>query len=220
MDAALFWLLATMGFTGTLHCAAMCGPLALLAGGSPKDRGASVLLYLMGKASSYVLLGAVAGALGEVVVRSTPLGLGGRFVAIAGGAVLLMVALHSFGVIRHSHAGLGWLARISAGLAALAAEGGLGGKLLLGTANGFLPCPMTYSFLAIAAASGSPLVGAIAMGILAVTTALPLALIAFAGGSIARLRVFRLPQLSGAVMLLIAALTLYHGFTGTPPCCR
>jgi sulfite exporter TauE/SafE len=216
MDAALLWLLATMGITGSLHCAAMCGPLALVAARDAR----SFALYVTGKASSYVLLGALAGALGEAVVNSAPLGLGGRFLAIAGGALLLVAALHSLGLIRDSFAALGWLARISAMLASLAAEGGLSGKLLLGSANGFLPCPMTYGFLAIAAATGSTIDGAATMLILGITTSLPLAAVAYAGGSVARLRFLRLPLLSGAVMLIVAALTLYRGFTGAGLCCR
>jgi sulfite exporter TauE/SafE len=220
MDAALLWLLATMGITGSLHCAAMCGPLALVVTGGAKRRAASLALYLTGKTSSYVLLGALAGALGEAVVKAAPLGIGGRFLALAGGALLLAVALHSLGLIRDSFAGLGWLAKVSSALATLAAEGGLPGKLLLGTANGFLPCPMTYAFLAIAAATGSTLAGAAAMLILGITTALPLAAVAYAGGSAARLRFRRLPLLGGVVMLIVAALTLYRGFTGAGPCCR
>jgi sulfite exporter TauE/SafE len=57
-------LLFLMGITGSLHCAGMCGQLALLAGG----RG--LLPYLAGKTTSYLLLGALAGAFGDAVLKA------------------------------------------------------------------------------------------------------------------------------------------------------
>ena len=203
-------LLFLMGISGSLHCAGMCGPLAALAGA----RG--LPLYLAGKTSSYLLLGALAGALGESALH---FGAGARVLAIGAGALLLLTGLHSLGVIRDSMVGVGLLARAAAAIASLAGQGSAG-KLVLGTANGFLPCPMTYAFVAMAAATASPLQGAATMLVLGITTALPLTISTLAARRI--LRRVSLPLLSGALMLLAAAVTIYRGFAGAhgAPACH
>lgn len=198
-----------MGITGSLHCAGMCGPLALLAG----RRG--LPLYLVGKTSSYLLLGALAGALGHSMLG---IGAGARVLAIGAGGLLLLTGLHSLGVIRDSMVGVGVLAWAAGAIRSLAGQGHAG-KLVLGTANGFLPCPMTYAFVAMAAATASPIQGAATMLVLGVTTALPLAITALAARRILRRVPF--PLLTGALMLLAAAVTIYRGFAaanGVPTC--
>jgi sulfite exporter TauE/SafE len=195
-------LLFLMGITGSLHCAGMCGPLAALVGG----RG--LPLYLAGKTSSYLLLGALAGALGQTVLH---FGAGARILALGAGALLLVAGLHSLGVLRDSLVGVRVLSRAAGAIVSLAGQGSAG-KLVLGTANGFLPCPMTYAFVAMAAATGSPIQGAATMLVLGITTAVPLAVSALAARRI--LRRVPLPLLSGGLMLLAAAVTIYRGFAG------
>jgi sulfite exporter TauE/SafE len=84
MDTAHLWMLAGMGLAGSLHCAGMCGPLAALAA-SGRRAWLEFPLYLIGKASAYIFLGTLVGALGEHLLRAAPLGLGAR--ALALGAV-------------------------------------------------------------------------------------------------------------------------------------
>jgi uncharacterized protein len=203
-------LLFLMGISGSLHCAGMCGPLAALAGA----RG--LPLYLVGKTSSYLLLGALAGALGESALHFSA---GARVLAIGAGALLLLTGLHSLGVLRDSMVGVGVLARAAGAIASLAGQGSAG-NLVLGTANGFLPCPMTYAFVAMAAATASPLQGAATMLVLGITTAVPLTISALAARRI--LRRVPLPLVSGALMLLAAAVTIYRGFAGAhgAPACH
>ena len=209
MDPSTLAMLFGMGLAGGLHCAAMCGPLALLATAGPA-RLVSLCLYLTGKTSSYFLLGALAGALGETVLRAAPLGLGSRLLAWSSGLLLLLVALESLGILRKLPLGLGWLTAASGFLTSLAKEGGAMGKLLLGSANGLLPCPMTYGFLALADASGSPVRGAATMLVLGITSALPLALCALVGHRLTGLKKF--PAVTGLVILAVGLLVVYRGF--------
>jgi sulfite exporter TauE/SafE len=212
MDPSTLAMLLGMGLAGGLHCAAMCGPLALLATAGPA-RLASIILYVTGKTSSYILLGALAGALGGTVLRATPLGLGTRLLAWGAGLLLVVVALESLGILRKLPLGLGWITAASGFLTSLAKEGGATSKLLLGSANGLLPCPMTYAFLALAAATGSPVEGAATMLVLGVTSALPLALCALVGHRLTGLR--RFPAVTGLVILAVGLLVVYRGFV---PC--
>jgi sulfite exporter TauE/SafE len=193
-------LLFGMGLAGAVHCAGMCGGLAVLSGGAGR---LGLWLYLAGKSCAYLFLGALAGAFGELVMRSAPFGIGSRVLALAAGLLLLALGLDALGLLRFPSAGGGWVRAVSDFVAGLASA-----PLVLGFANGLLPCPLTYAFAAMAAATGSALWGAAVMAVLSLTSAIPLALCVFAGRRVG----WRLPWVTGVLMLVMAAITLYRGF--------
>lgn len=210
--------LFVMGLAGVLHCAGMCGGFSMLITSSrPPGRWASLFLYFTGKCLAYVLLGATAGALGEAILRAAPLRAGGRVLTFAAAAVLIFVALETFGVWRLPEAATRWLGGIGRLLGQLAHAGGASGKLVAGMANGFLPCPMTYAFVAAGASTGSPVWGAATMLVLALTSALPLTAISLAGGQLAPLAGRRIHWVSGGLMLVLAAMLLRKGILAGMP---
>jgi sulfite exporter TauE/SafE len=197
-------MLLAMGAAGMLHCAGMCGGLAALAG-----RG---VLYHTGRAASYLFLGTLAGALGEAVLRIAPLGAGARVLAVAGGALLLAAGLESLGLVRLP--GLAVPARFAAAIAGLV-RGGPAGSLVVGFANGLLPCPLVYAFLALAAATGSAVEGAATLLVLAAVSAVPLTFCSLIAG---RFRAAR--HAAGVLMIAMAALTVYRGLSLSGPLCH
>jgi sulfite exporter TauE/SafE len=209
-------MLLAAGVAGGLHCAGMCGGLALLATGA-RERGRvlSLLVYLAGKAWSYAVLGALGGALGHTIVQAAPLGMGMRALALASGLLLLLLGLEWLGALGGTTAGLGWLRPIYDYFARLAREGGPWGALLFGAANGFLPCPLVFVFLGMAAATSSAFWGSASMLVLGITSSLPLALCAFGGYGITTLAGRRLPRLGGMLMILMALVTLYRALAST-----
>jgi hypothetical protein len=209
MDAATLWMLAGMGLAGSLHCAGMCGPLAALAACGRRS-ALEFPLYLAGKTSTYMLLGTLAGALGERLVRAAPLGVGARTLAFGGGLVLVLAAAESLGWLHLPLPGAAWWQAAAGALRRLAAEHGPTGRLLFGAANGLLPCPMTYGFLAVGAASGSALGGAAAGLVLGVTSAVPLAACALLGRPLLARRARHFAWLSGAVIAAAAVLLLWR----------
>src|SRR5258708_37161236 len=61
------------GFAGSLHCIGMCGGFACALGRDPRGPAATGLrhlLYNAGRLPSYVFLGALAGAIGQVICTS------------------------------------------------------------------------------------------------------------------------------------------------------
>ncbi|MCC6859888.1 MAG: sulfite exporter TauE/SafE family protein [Bryobacterales bacterium] len=196
-------MLLAMSAAGMLHCAGMCGGLAIVAAGPGRS---GLALYLSGKTAAYLLLGALAGSLGEMVMRSAPFGWGARALAVLTGVVLLVLALEALGLVRLAPSQSGWLGAVSRSLSRLAAEEGWQGNLVLGFANGWLPCPLTYAFVALAAATGSPLWGAATLLVLSLASAVPLSACALAGRRLGR----RLPVFLGVVMLAMAAVTFYR----------
>ncbi len=210
---AMLPMLLAMGAAGMLHCAGMCGGLVLLATGARRQgRAAAVVLYLLGKAWSYALLGAAAGVAGQTIARTAPAGWGSRSLAIVSGGLLLFLGLQFMGVLKETTAGFGWLRPLSDSIAHLARESGWLGKLMLGVANGFLPCPMVYGFVGMAAMTGSMAGGAASMIVLGLTSSVPLVLCAWGGYRLGGLAGRRLPLAGGLLALLVGVMVLYRGF--------
>ncbi|MDR3516184.1 MAG: sulfite exporter TauE/SafE family protein [Azospirillaceae bacterium] len=196
--AALF----TAGLVGgTSHCAGMCGPFVLAqvsvrlqqvpAAGMRewhRVRGAAVLPYHLGRATTYTALGAVSAGIAGGAVATLP-GLRGVETILLLAAALFFLAAALKGVA-------GWLpdtGRFTRRVPALWAEhvaaiarplfasptGGRG--YLLGLALGFIPCGLLYGALAAAAATGSALGGAVAMAAFALGTLPALFAVGLAG---------------------------------------
>jgi hypothetical protein len=163
MDASIPIALATGFLGGFGHCVAMCGPLVGALGisappGIPARRALRPqLAYHLGRITTYGSVGAVMGLAGSFVNVAGRLAGFQDVVAVLAG--LLMVAM-----------GLG---AASQSLWVRTAEGRLAGQVMgavrrlagheapmraypLGLALGFLPCGLSYSAFAAAAATGNP----------------------------------------------------------------
>ncbi len=153
--------------------------------------GAALLPYHLGRATTYVALGAAAASLtGALMMVPELRWLAIAFLALAGLAFLT----HAVGGLpaalkRHlpaRHLGARWAALVSRLARPLfASPRGLRGYFL-GVALGFIPCGLLYAALAVAAASASPVHAAIAMAAFVLGTAPGLFLVAFAGHVAAR----------------------------------
>jgi len=139
-----------LGFAGSLHCVGMCGPLslALPTHHLPAPlKLLSLFVYQLGRVLTYSLLGLL-------------FGLAGRGIYIAGvqqwfsitlGIFILMLATFYF--IQESSLHLSFLNRFYLWVSTLIGKiiksnTGVAGFLLLGMANGLLPCGMVYIALA------------------------------------------------------------------------
>src|SRR5215207_7088072 len=87
-----------MGLVGSVHCAAMCGPLALatpMAGTSKSSQMLSRFTYNSGRLVVYAFLGLVSGVIGKTVLLA---GLQQSLSVGAGCAILLFLVLGQCGV--------------------------------------------------------------------------------------------------------------------------
>jgi sulfite exporter TauE/SafE len=205
--------LALAGFAGSfLHCAAMCGPFVMAqtlarmeAAPLQRLQGAVLLPYHLGRATSYILLGAVMGALGGAVADLP----GAHYaLAVALGVGGLLFALQAFGRAAPSVGGF-WLAGVVRGL--LESPTGLRGYAL-GLALGFLPCGFLYGALAAAAGAGSAAGGALAMAGFAVGTAPALLAVGFAGAMAAKRMRAAMGRIAPAFLLFNAGVLFWLGF--------
>lgn len=158
-----------LGFAGSVHCVAMCGGIAGALGQAMPEKGplestARALLYSLGRISSYAIAGALAGSFGSVFEQgASRLGLI-RFVV---GLVIVVIGLQI------AFKGRPFPPLERAGLAIWRLASPLSRRIgrperawqvyVLGLVWGWLPCGLVYSGLLIAAASGRPTTGAVAM---------------------------------------------------------
>jgi sulfite exporter TauE/SafE len=156
-----FGIAIALGFVGSLHCAAMCGPLLLALpapAGGPGKFIAGRLLYQSGRIATYGLLGIVAGLAGQSILlagfqRWLSIGLG---VAILLGWWLSKKVAVAAPVIR-------LVTRLKTAMSAQLRQRSLRSLTLLGLLNGLLPCGLVYVALAGAVAQGALLSGVLYM---------------------------------------------------------
>jgi sulfite exporter TauE/SafE len=163
------WMAIALGAAGSLHCAAMCGPLVAtvrrgaLARTVDETRATAWLGRAQGiayhgtRVAVYGAMGLIAGAIGRVVTFG---GLG-RGLAVASGLVLIAMATQRIsgsvaGVSRVGRA----IARAMATVRRVAQTRPLAAAALAGGLNGLLPCGLVYAALTAAVSTGRPLVAA------------------------------------------------------------
>lgn len=164
---------------GSLHCAAMCGPLAALATGRTRsDHSLSgqrtlpvltnarhLVAYNVGRLTIYCILGAISGSVGVAVDLGGTVAGAQRLAAIIAGIVLIsagIVALVGARVQpRWLTAGISWLgARVHRRVASWPSAVR---PVAVGALSGLLPCGWLYAFVLIAGGTASAFWGAAVM---------------------------------------------------------
>ncbi len=205
------------GLVGSGHCAAMCGPLVVLAAPAREGLGGHgavaartltrhTALYHVGRLVTYLALGAVVGVAGGSLAR---LGLG-RALAVAAGVALVGQALLATRLVPAGFGGR-WV-----GAVVTRALGHAGvwmrahpvqGPVVFGMLNGLLPCGLLYAALTAALGMGDAAQALLFMGAFAVGTTPALAAIGLAGGAL-RARVPLAVRRAAPVALAIVGVLL------------
>lgn len=215
--SALIVTIFVASVAGSLHCAGMCGAFMLFAVGASEATPQRVwrlhAAYHIGRLATYLMFGAVAGAIGASIE------FGGGLVGVQRGAAMTAAA---FMVV----VGLTMLARLGGvhvprmpvprALRALASRGyqAIGHRSPLVRAVGtgllttLLPCGWLYMFVVAAAGTGHPVSAAVTMGVFWCGT-LPV-MIALGAGARAMLGPFarRAPAIAALAIIAIGVLTI------------
>ncbi len=230
-DGGLLLALLTAGLVGgTTHCTGMCGPFVLAQVSARLERvplsamsefrrltGAAVLPYHVGRATSYALIGALSASVAGHVGALPGL----RWLSVA---LLALAALFFLGYAlrsltswlpklpvsgrpgqRSRPRSAGWWGERVSGLARPLFGNPTGWRGYgLGMALGFIPCGMLYGAVAVAAASGSALTGALGMAAFALGTVPSLLAVGLAGHVAGRTWRTAVARAAPAVMLVNA----------------
>ena len=203
-----------MGIVGSIHCVGMCGGFALAIAqrsGNQRDFLIRQVFYYLGKTTTYMLMGGVAGGLGHVVVGA----FGGpqEILSIALGAVLILVGLGLLGWFKGPRftTSLARWKPLSNAMGRLMKEKNRPATFGLGVLNGFLPCGLVYGALAIAVVSERALAGALYMGVFGLATIPALFALASLGALMKPVWRHRLNQVSGLIVMLAGIITIARG---------
>ncbi|MCP4898680.1 MAG: sulfite exporter TauE/SafE family protein [bacterium] len=157
---------------GSLHCAGMCGPFVVFYAGADSSSGWRRLpvhaVYSSGRFVAYILLGAIAGAVGAAIeVAGVLAGLQHVAAIVAGTTMIVwgivaLLRIRGLQLINHSKSPRlqTWLLQ---GFAVVSKKPPLVRALGVGILSGVLPCGWLWMFLVAAAGTGSALNGILVM---------------------------------------------------------
>lgn len=212
-----------LALAGAGHCLGMCGGISLglsMAVQEDRRRGKRLwlwqALFAIGRVSTYTILGALAGAFGQLIIDTLP---GAGPVAWMLSAILmLMLALmllgHDVGLGKLERIGLTVWRRIQPLTASLVPIRNPAQALLLGALWGFLPCGLLYTALALSVATGSSVNGAAVMLVFGLVTVPPVAVGGVATGLLTILRRQGWRRLTAVLTLIMAGWLFWQGLAG------
>jgi len=208
----------TLGLLGGFgHCVGMCSPFVLFVSRryAAPDAGRAAafraqLWYTLGRVVTYVLLGALAGALGGVVeMAGSLLGLQRAASVVAGAALVLWALVALSDLVPGLDSGGKLFGRVAGAL-----KGRVPGHpFATGLFLGLLPCGLLYSAVLAAVARGGALDGALALALFGLGTAPALLGLSLADELLARRRAF-VNRLSQLFLLAMGAWFLWTGLRG------
>ena len=161
-----------VGLLGGVHCVGMCGGIvgALTLGlpSEPRQRLAAMLpfqlAYNLGRALSYVVAGAVMGALGMVLAQLLPVYYAQRLLLLLAGLFMILLGFYLAGwwllLNRVEQLGGRLWRRLEPYSRRLIPVRSPRQALLVGVVWGWIPCGLVYSMLVNAVATGSAFKGA------------------------------------------------------------
>lgn len=216
-----------VGLLGGAHCLGMCGPLVTLYAdrlGGDDDRVVWTdvrqhLLFNLGRAGAYALVGLLLGAVGAVVfdaaavlavadgVRGVVGVVVGVFVLVTGASYLLRgrpLGGHDFGG--------GAFQRVHATITGRVDRWVEGPRMVgLGALHAALPCPLLYPAYLYVLARGRPVRGAVLLAVLGLGTIPTMLAFATVVGSVGADTRARLHRALGAAFLLLGYLPIAMG---------
>jgi sulfite exporter TauE/SafE len=206
-----YWTALILGLIGSVHCAGMCGPLALAlpsTGTGSLGFVAGRMAYNLGRIVTYCVLGLIFGLVGHTLVlagiqRWLSIGLG---VALLGG----LLSSRKLGLARPV---VGMVNRLKDNMRVLLSRRSLIALAFLGLLNGLLPCGLVYVACAGAANTGDLFAGAHYMAAFGVGTIPMMLAIGLSGKLIPWSLRLQLRKVIPVSVFLVACLLILRGMS-------
>jgi sulfite exporter TauE/SafE len=208
MTAALLAGVVATSVVGSLHCIAMCGPLVGLHGGAKTTRLA--IVHSLGRLSTYVAFGAIAGLVGSAVNLAGDLGNVQRAATIA--AALLIIGMGVYQIVdvhvTRARARARTRSTFSAALVRIRPKSAAQRSYVIGTLTGLIPCGWLWAFVVAAAGSGSVIGGVLTMFAFWLgTVPAMVGVLRVTGPLLARVRA-RMPAVTAIALIVVGVGTL------------
>jgi uncharacterized protein len=206
-----YWTAFILGLVGSLHCAGMCGPLALALPGAATSSARFMLgraAYNLGRIVTYCAMGVVFGLFGKTLLLAGVQ----RWVSISLGVVLIVGLFTSRKLALWKPVTL-LVNQLKSRMSGLLRQRSLVSVGALGLLNGLLPCGLVYVAAAGATATGHIVNGAIYMAAFGAGT-LPMMLAIGLGGKLVPLS-FRLKMRTAipVSVFLLGTLLILRGMS-------
>ena len=193
-----------IGFLGSFHCVAMCGPIALaLSGGKENTRKVLTgrLIYNSGRILTYMVIGTIAGLLGHTLMLA---GIQKSLSVIIG--LLMIISVIVIYYMPGKTTSLKFTNEINRFIKSVFSnvlqKRNAASLFVAGLANGILPCGFVYLAMAGAATTQSPLHGAFYMFLFGAGT-FPAMMAVAAFGKIAGLAARNFLMKAAPVMMIV-----------------
>lgn len=206
-----FWTAFILGLAGSLHCAGMCGPLALALPGVGASAPGYVIgrvAYNLGRVITYCLLGVVFGLLGKTLVLA---GIQ-RWVSIALGIALIAGLFASRKLVVWQPVAL-LVRRLKSAMSAVLGRRSFGALVMLGLLNGLLPCGLVYAAGAGAIATGGILSGLAYMAVFGAGTVPMMLAISLSGELVPVALRLKLSKTIPVSIFLVGSLLILRGMS-------
>ena len=209
------WAFISIGFVtgmlGSAHCVGMCGPIALALPVGNTNKYLSLLLYNLGRAFTYSILGLLPGLLGFSLQLA---GLS-QWISISLGVILLLFVIFGYGrKFETLAAKIPLFGRLKQSIGKLFKKSGYSNLFVIGLLNGLLPCGLVYTALLLSVGTGEPAAAALFMFMFGMGTLPAMYLLSVFGNSLSmsfrqKLRK-AVPYMLGivAILLIIRGLNL------------
>ena len=145
MNALTYTMALLMGFTGSLHCAGMCGPIVWIMpfqAFSGYKKVVALAMYHIARISVYAALAIVLHSFRSLFDPKVQ-----QYISIMLGAILLVVGIFSFVPNHVIKFKLPWAEYVKKKLGQFIGKPGLGVLAITGALNGLLPCGLVYMAL-------------------------------------------------------------------------
>jgi sulfite exporter TauE/SafE len=206
-------IILTTAFLGSVgHCIGMCGGIVVAYSSTKIDQKTSYLqqtaahlAYNFGRVTTYAILGAAFGYVGQVVAF-TPTTKGVLFVIT--GILMILAGLSLIGNLKFLNSAewsVSKYAWYQNSFRALMSNKSYLSFYLLGLLNGIIPCGLVYSFAIFAASTADPLSGALVMATFGLATIPALFFLGFLT------KILQKGSLRGTMMKLAALLVILYG---------
>lgn len=199
-----------LGFTGSLHCVGMCGPIAMIVGGKAQQHVIVYrLLYNFGRTLTYVAMGIVVGLLGKIIQWGS---VQGKISIGVGVLILLLLAIPKVQTY--------FLPSLSKVVLRLKQSFGrqlqskkFSAALVTGIFNGFLPCGLVYAALAIALVQSNLSGSAMAMALFGLGTIPAMLMAAYSWQVIRKVVPWSFQRIQTVMLVLVAVLMIWRGLS-------
>lgn len=226
------WTAFALGAAGSLHCAGMCGPLALAlprSGATPLSYVAGRVAYNAGRLVTYAALGLIFGLAGRSLVLAGVQ----RWTSIALG-IMLLAGLFASRTVRLGGPLYGVVGSLRSRMSHLLQKRSIGALGVLGLLNGLLPCGLVYVACAAATVTGTAAAGAAYMLVFGLGTVPMMLAISLSGRLVPPAWRLRLTKTIPVTVFLVGSVLILRGMSlgipylspdlspksPTPACCH